>query len=102
MSRQTIKDDNKTFVFGHDHAIGWWLDVYNNDDLDYPVFETSEFFNNASFFSIRTILLTYGIEFTKSMKIKHLEETPRQLFVDFHKQVPVHLEKTSNKLFKKQ
>ena len=95
MSRQEIKLEKKTVVFGHDHAIGWWLDVYNNNDLDLPIFETSELFNSATLTSIRAILSTYGVEITKSMKVKHLSETPRRRFIDFHNQLPIKLLKRS-------
>jgi len=74
MSRQSIIFDNKEFVFGHDHATGWFYQLYVDDKLKINL---SELFDNISVGDVIYVAKKYNIIISEEMIESHLNETPR-------------------------
>ena len=80
MSRQTFVMDNTEFVFGHDHATGWFYQIYIDDEC---VTNKSESFDGIDLYEIKAEAALYGVEISEEMISKHLKETPRERYLNY-------------------
>lgn len=80
MSRQTFVFDTKEFVFGHDHATGWFFQLYIDDEC---IYNKCEAFDSIDLDYIKTRARVYEIDITDEMVKKHLKETPRERYLSY-------------------
>jgi hypothetical protein len=48
MSRFSKKLDNETFIYGHDHALGYFYEIWKPENEDSPVVEKSTLFEKLT------------------------------------------------------
>lgn len=70
MSRFVIKKDNTTFVYGYDHAIGYFYEIWKPENEDTPLIEKSTLFEKLASEELVNQLKNYNAATLHILKVK--------------------------------